>query len=510
MESKVLKTDVCFNKNILSEAFEQPIDVDFTLPDYCPDISKIFKCKAVPMITSKSINGKNITIDGNVCITVLYCDKNNKLCSYEYLYPFSKIKEISEEADNCNVTCSAKCDYINCRAITGRKVDIHGAVSLKIKVFKRCSNQIVSDYDGDSVQLKRSLAPATIPMGYREKHIIIEEEISLGNATGSVLQILRYDAAPCVTECKVLSEKLVVKGEMAVTVLYTAEGVSVPQLLKTTLPFSQIVEMAGVTELCKCDVKSEIAFLEIRPANNYNGECRSFTLNAKLCLLCESYCVNEVAVIEDAFSTKFQTDLTKNQVAFNKICENVKENCLLKRNLELGQDIASVVDIWCEKGTAKIRIENGKISLLAVLLVGIIACDQNDDTIFYEKPIEFEFEYPLNCDSDNLHFNPDIEILSVGYTILSSNTLELRIQLCVMGAVYEKSDISLITDIKIDTSKPCCSTKKGGAVICYLDKGEHVWDIARKYNANVEEIAKINGVENGNLDNKKILLVPIN
>jgi hypothetical protein len=65
--------------------------------------------------------------------------------------------------------------------------------------------------------------------------------------------------------------------------------------------------MAGVTELCKCDVKAKIAFLEVRPANSYNGECRSFTFNAKVCLLCESYCVNEIAVIEDAFSTKYQT-----------------------------------------------------------------------------------------------------------------------------------------------------------------------------------------------------------
>lgn len=510
MESKLLKTDVCFNKNIFSEVLEQPIDVDFTLPDYCPDISKIFKCRAVPMITSKSMNGKSITIDGNVCITLLYCDKNNKLCSYEYIYPFSKIKEMPEESDDCNLSCAAKCDYINCRAITGRKVDIHGAVSLKVKAFKRCSNQIVSDYDEENLELKRSLAPATVPIGYREKYLIVEEEISIGNSNAPVLQILRYDAAPYINECKVLNEKIVVKGEMAVSVLYSAEGVAVPQLIKTTLPFSQIVEMAGVTELCKCDVKAKIAFLEVRPANSLGGECRSLTFNAKVCLLCESYCVNEIAVIEDAFSTKYQTALTQNQVRFNKICQNVKENCLFKRNVELMEDISSVIDIWCEKGSPKVTLANGNINLSALLLVGIIACDQNDNVSFYEKPLEFEFNYPLNCDSDSLYFNPDIEILSIGYTILSANTLEIRIEVCVMGAVYEKSDISLITDIKIDTTKPCVKAKKGGAVICFLNKDETIWEIAKKYNASTEEIAKINGIEKESLKDKKIILVPIN
>ena len=96
MEEKILKTSVYVNDIVFNETAEQPVDVDFSLPDYCPDISKIFKCRAVSRISSKSMNGKNITVDGYVCITVLYCDASEKLCSYEYQYPFSKNIEMSE------------------------------------------------------------------------------------------------------------------------------------------------------------------------------------------------------------------------------------------------------------------------------------------------------------------------------------------------------------------------------------------------------------------------------
>ena len=107
MDNKALKTGVYYNENIFNEICEQPVDVDFTLPDYCPDISKIFKCKAVTRITSKGINGNNITVDGNVLITLLYCDNANNLCSYEYAYPFSKIKELPNECDGANLKVSA-------------------------------------------------------------------------------------------------------------------------------------------------------------------------------------------------------------------------------------------------------------------------------------------------------------------------------------------------------------------------------------------------------------------
>ena len=98
MQQKCLKSDIYTNEIFLCDSFEQAIDVDFSLPDYCPDISKIFKCNAVPRIASKSINGSTITIDGNVVITILYCDKENNFCSswsgqplhlpYIFLSPF--------------------------------------------------------------------------------------------------------------------------------------------------------------------------------------------------------------------------------------------------------------------------------------------------------------------------------------------------------------------------------------------------------------------------------------
>ena len=176
----MIRTSIFFNDTVFNESAEQPIDVDLTLPDYCPDISKIFKCRAFAGISAKSMNGKNITIDGNACITVLYCDESGQLCSYEYQYPFSKNLEMSEECNGGNLSVKAKCEYINCRAVTGRKVDIHGAIGITVRVFKRKSTDIISDADGCGIEQRCENAPATVPMGYSEKYLMIEEDIPIG------------------------------------------------------------------------------------------------------------------------------------------------------------------------------------------------------------------------------------------------------------------------------------------------------------------------------------------
>ena len=142
---KLLKTNVFYNDVVFCETAEQSIDAEFSLPDYAPDISKIFKMQAVPRISSKGQNGKIITIDGVVELTLLYCDKDGKFCSYIYQYPFSKIFEMTSECIGANIHSKICTDYINCRAVTGRKIDLHGSCSISVKVTKRKSSEIICD-----------------------------------------------------------------------------------------------------------------------------------------------------------------------------------------------------------------------------------------------------------------------------------------------------------------------------------------------------------------------------
>lgn len=509
MENKCLKTNVFVNENVFCDTCEQPVDVDFTLPDYCPDISKIFKCRAVTRLTSKGISGKNITVDGCVCITLLYADKDNRLCSYEYMYPFNKIKEMPEECDGANLTCNAKCEYINCRAVTGRKVDIHGAVAINMRVFKRKSNDVISDYDDDNIELRRSVAPATVPMGYAEKYLLIEDEIHIGSAQSPIQSVLRYDAYPCIKECKIVNDKIVVKGDMAVKILYCAEGNQMPQIIKSTLPFSQIVEMQGITDMCECETKGKLAFLEIKPRMSSGGENRSFTVNAKVLLSCESYCVNDIPVIRDAFSTKFETVLTKNNISFTKICENVKENCRCKKNIQLEDNIANILDLWCDLQSNTVKFENGNMLIFVTFIAAFIVCDENGEVKFYEKPIDFEYKCPINNECDALYCNPDIDITSTGFTITSANNVELCIDLLVNASVYQKTAMSLITEMQVDETRPNVRSSRSALTVYFTGADECVWDIARTYNASVDEIMRINELETDCLKEGSMILVPL-
>lgn len=509
MEEKVLKTSVFVNDTLYSDSAEIAIDVDFTLPDYCPDISKIFKCRAVPRISSKGINGNNITVDGSVCITLLYADRDGNLASYEYLYPFSKNLEMPQESSGANLNCKIRTEYINCRAVTGRKVDIHGAAGINVKVFKRKCTDIISDFNDDNIELRRGIAPATVPMGFAEKYLMVEEEIRIGQGQPAVKGILRCDANTCVKETKTISDKSVVKGELTVDILYCPEGNGNPQCVKSVIPFSQIVDITGITEECLCDTKSEIAFIEVKPRMSVSGENKCFSLTAKILLTCEAYCGNDIAVVLDAFSRKYQADITRNKICFEKITSNVSEVYHCKKNVELEENIASVMDLWCNIQSATTKFESCNMIISGTLIAGMIVCNENDASVYCEKPIDFEYKYPVNCELGIPHSEPQLEILNCGYTITSSNNVELRIELGINAAIYEKRDMSLICDINLDESRPVERKSKAALTVYFPTENECVWDIARNYNASIDEIMRINQLEDDKLTEGKMILIPI-
>ena len=321
MEQKNLKTSVFSLDTVFCESAEQPIDIDFTLPDYYVDISKILKCRAISRISSKSINGSSAAIEGCVTVTVIYCGNDNCISSYEYQYPFSKSFDTSLNTEGCIISAKTKCEYINCRAVTGRKIDVHGAVGIYVTIKKRKLTDVISDCDDCNIELLRDSVPATVPMGCAEKYLLIEEEIELGTSQPDIRCVIRYDAEAVITDSKILAGKSVVKGDLKLKLLYAPEENTAPQTIRYQIPFSQLIEIDGISDECDCESKVSIAHLEVKPRVSASGECRQLMLTAKLLITSECCCNNDVPVIVDAYSKKYEADICKNEICFDKIIE---------------------------------------------------------------------------------------------------------------------------------------------------------------------------------------------
>lgn len=508
MDIKMLKTKVCTNTTVTAQTVEQGIDVDFTLPDYCPPVSRILKCKLIPRINSKNIGAGTAMVDGSATILLIYADMENRICSFEYVVPLAKSIELKEDCKGARINCRARSSYCNCRAVTERKMDVHGAVELDIRIVCTAEKEIVCDADCGEVQLRRSVAPATNPMGYCEKGLVIEDDIELSHGQPEISSIIRYEANPCISECKIISGKVLLKGELILRVLYCPVDSSRPVVSRSAVPFSQVMDIEGIHEQCECDTRIDLAYLEVKPKISTSGEIRCLSLNAKLILRTDCFCPDEIPVVLDAYCTRHSSKAQTQNIGFDKIISTVNENYICKKRLEFSDDaLGSVLDMWCETNVSTVRLEGNVAVLCGTVQVCMLVYDVAGNATYQERPIEFEFKNNLPHTPDNFSCDPQIEVVNCSFTIVDADALEVQVELKICAAVYERKILPVIVDISVGDELEKSGRLQGAVVAYYAEKGENVWDIARRYNGSVDEIMALNTLESDILEVDKALLI---
>ena len=109
----------------------------------------------------------------------------------------------------------------------------------------------------------------------------------------------------CVAEVKLLAGKAVVKGELRVQCAWRAEGDTALQSQAAALPFQQVIDLEGITEDCRCLCVAEPVGFTLSQA-----ESAAAQLTANVMLHLRAWRSYQLQVAVDAFSTRFETELT--------------------------------------------------------------------------------------------------------------------------------------------------------------------------------------------------------
>ena len=96
---------------------------------------------------------------------------------------------------------------------------------------------------------------------------------------------------------------------------------------------------------------------------------------------------------------------------------------------------------------------------------------------------------------------------SKAYTIAGDSKLEARIELLIVVEYYRQRKEDVITEVAVleDGEIP---TKKAPIVVYFADKGEEIWEIAKRYNSAPEDICSLNKLEGEKIENPCTVIIP--
>ncbi len=509
MDYMLEREKVAVDETVYDGTQEQPVDMDLSLPDYCPDIQRILKCQIYPRITSRSILGDRLMIDGNYTVRVFYLDPDGtcvRCCESGDSY--SAEIALKQPADNARILSAARVEYINCRATSPRKLDIHGAFSLCSRVICPGQGDLVSNIAGDDVEQRKETLTISQPVGFSQQQFSVDEVLELGQGKPPADSILRSDAFAVLQDVKITPGKLMIRGEACVKFLYSSSGDSESlETMEYSLPFSQVLDCGGVTDDCLCDVKLETASVEAQIKNDYSGDKTFFDTQVKIFASARALKKSQVTFVNDAYSKKYDMKLESKPKTLESLEEIVSETFLHSAELSADKNtVSKVFDVWSELGSVSAEASGGNVKFKGKYSLCVLAADSENKPFYFERLLDFECIKQCSS-SGNLKCEADVRAGAVSYRITGKG-IETKTELRLSAGIYQSYSVKAISAASADETKPIA---RDTAALClyFADAGENLWNIAREYRTSLQSIRSENGLTGDAVENRGMLLIPM-
>ncbi len=470
---------------------------------------KILKCSGKTIVTSKYVSDKTVTLEGTVYISLIYLDTNNCISNHEHNSFFSKTVEANTDLTDGEVAVRVIDEKFFAKIGGDCVVNISAHSSLEVIITKENEKEMVCDIDQKCIEQLHSKFESTMPISSGEKNLVLEEEISVGNSQPAAECLIRSNATAVIDETKIMGGKVMVKGTVKVYVLYHSVEGTRPQCFEESFPFSQLIDVQGITEDCRVDSFVKILFCELSPHTMGDEEIRSFTVSLKLAVSVKAYCEEEIPAVVDAYSTLGGYSFKKEAVTFKKLKEAFCERFIAKKNLEFTDGaIGSVIDMWCEVKNSLHKFEGRTLKITGTILVNLLVYDCDGIPECYERPMDFEYTYTPKDELCAPTAMYDITIGNCSYTITAANTVAVAVEPQVAVSIYDNMKKEILVDVVQDENATLKNCRQSSIVLYFAETGEKLWDIARRYNSSVEEIKTINSCSDDVLLAPKKFIIP--
>lgn len=496
----------CRPVTVLDTVAEQLADVDLTLPDYCPDIEKILKCTLTPKIQSKSLSGGQLQVEGFCVVNVMYVESiNNTIRCCEQSVNFSQNFSVKDTGDAPVIVTKTKSEYINCRALSPRRLVMHGAFSLYAKVIASEQTNLYSNDNPDLETLSYNAKCADLKSLCQE-NFSVSEELSIADKP-AIEAILHSDVSVGITDAKAVTGKLMLNGEINLRLFYLTDVQSGETgKIDYIMPFNQIIDCKGIDENTINHILCEIMSYDIRLKNDMLSDKPAIALDVKLCLTEEGYVVNEEKIITDAYSVKFASEPKFKKM---NVCEEVAPvNESHMQKMEIGVDngkISKVLDIYTDCVTAESTFDNDELKINGKIMVCMLALDEEGMPVFIER--SSDFSHGLSFGGCNMVSNASARASSISYRLADDNTVEIRCEIKLGGCAVCQKSITAVCETEIFEDRPIKSD--GCALTLYFaGKGENLWEIAKSHNTRLGMLMNENSTDCECLDSPQMLLIP--
>ncbi len=498
MDCNVTKNNIYSCKTVYENFSEEKIDFDIVIPDYCAAAAKILKCEVQPAVSSKTVNGDRLITEGICTVTVMYADElTGAVKSVTETAPFSQNQALKEQLDVYRIKLKLRVSNVSCRLQNSRRISVKAIVGVASKVMGNVGMSVIDSVDDCDIETLFETAELCTYSGGGETDMRISGEIAVSE---QVLDVIKCDGCITVTDVKVIKDKVIIKGEAAVSCLYTVgEMIGDFDSVQSIIPFNEIIDVEGAEENSIGDAECEIVGLRC--------EIGDMVMNVEIEARAVAGVYNNITVnlLKDAYSKEGAVTVGRAELPIESLADKMNFSETVKSVVEADLADARISDITAKPVIKNITAANGALVIEGDLNVSVYATT-GDEYRFSDKSVPFSVTKSFDAGDKNMRCEAGVCAHGITFTVPSDNSLEVRAELVFNILVFSAESYTVIEQITPDESAEGCGLGSK-VVLYYAEGGESLWDIAKRYHTSVDIIRRDNELEDAAIKDGKMIII---
>ncbi|OOB80565.1 MAG: hypothetical protein BEN19_04245 [Epulopiscium sp. Nuni2H_MBin003] len=472
---------------------------DLIVPDGKPDMQKVLLLDGKIRMDQIDVQSNRIVYKGQIDVTILYTPENQNfgIVKMTGTVPIEDFMIVDNLESDDRVDFSFDIENMHYNILNERKINIKAIIALHANITSKKEVSMVEDLSTDvPVQKKTQILDVINMMPIKEEKKIIKDELTIPQNKPAIEEILKQNTTIVEEQIKRTDDAFVFNGMIEVTTLYKSnDDENSLEVASHKIPFSGTVDIARDDNevYLDCDLDVSPTYIQVNP--DYDGEDRVIEIECIVTAKYTTYNNDKSEVLDDIYCPGKKVNIDSTTEPYMNLA--FKENDVLPKKATLDTEGINpdTNKIFAVESTAKVEdkvLDGSTLTVEGIVEVNVVYVSEEEKVSTYEDMLPFEISINTNLPEGNYIINAEVTAKDMSVSSFNKDNISLDYSLDYSINVYEQKEIKIIEDISFeDMSKEELSAYP--SIIVYTVKaGENLWDLAKRFNTTVEEIAEVN------------------
>ena len=443
-------------------------------------------------ILNTKILKDRLLVNGKIKFNVVYkgIDEVDNINTLETVEEFREEIVMIDISEDMESQVKPNIEYIEYE-VHDNRIDLQAVVNLSAKVTNIKEVEIIEEIKGkeDLQVLEESIRYKEI-YGSDISYANIKEEIKVDDSKPAIEKVIRFNIEAKELQTLVTEDRMILSAEVKVSMIYS--GNNQINYISENIPFNHFIEIPGINKSSLGEVKLEIKEGIYEILEDESGEFRIIDLQIDILVAGKVYDYRVRPLVVDVYSTKEKLNIEKEDINIMENVENISYEEEL--NIDIGIDVIEVLDIREDYNILDKKIVNDEIVVEGLLTVDIFYIERVSgnvrnfkDNFPYKSNIYFDGEYDgkifdINAKLGDIKYDIKKDILSIDNSIKYDIGLDKEKRINGIKNIEETGELIDLKD-------------RASITVYFIQKGDLLWDIAKRYNSTIDSILESNNLE---------------